>query len=66
MGALNTFSRYGPWKMNINKYNPLDDVPFQQAPSTIIDGYNEALSTTIVLLLFVEVEEKISTSQVGN
>ena len=41
--ALVAFCRYVPCKVNIIEYNPIDDGNFQQASSTVIDDYIEAL-----------------------
>ncbi|WP_313114126.1 23S rRNA (adenine(2503)-C(2))-methyltransferase RlmN [Aequorivita sediminis] len=41
--ALVTFCKYVPCKVNIIEYNPIDDGNFQQASSTVIDDYIEAL-----------------------
>ncbi|MGO3181519.1 MAG: 23S rRNA (adenine(2503)-C(2))-methyltransferase RlmN [Aequorivita sp.] len=41
--ALVTFCKYVPCKINIIEYNPIDDGHFQQASSTAIDDYIEAL-----------------------
>ncbi len=41
--ALVKFCKYVPCKVNIIEYNPIDDGQFQQASSTIIDDYIQAL-----------------------
>ena len=41
--ALVAFCKYVPCKVNIIEYNPIDDGNFQQASSTVIDDYIEAL-----------------------
>ncbi|MDN3724349.1 23S rRNA (adenine(2503)-C(2))-methyltransferase RlmN [Aequorivita sp. SDUM287046] len=41
--ALVTFCKYVPCKVNIIEYNPIDDGEFQQASSTVIQDYIEAL-----------------------
>lgn len=41
--ALVTFCKYVPCKVNIIEYNPIDDGHFQQASTTAIDDYIEAL-----------------------
>ncbi|WP_026452548.1 23S rRNA (adenine(2503)-C(2))-methyltransferase RlmN [Aequorivita capsosiphonis] len=41
--ALVTFCKYVPCKINIIEYNPIDDGHFQQASTTAIDDYIEAL-----------------------
>jgi 23S rRNA (adenine2503-C2)-methyltransferase len=41
--ALVTFCKYVPCKVNIIEYNPIDDGHFQQASSTAVDDYIEAL-----------------------
>ncbi|WP_310991156.1 23S rRNA (adenine(2503)-C(2))-methyltransferase RlmN [Aequorivita marina] len=41
--ALIAFCNYVPCKVNIIEYNPIDDGHFQQAASTAIDDYIEAL-----------------------
>ena len=41
--ALVAFCKYVPCKVNIIAYNPIDDGNFQQASSTVIDDYIEAL-----------------------
>ncbi|MCG2418494.1 23S rRNA (adenine(2503)-C(2))-methyltransferase RlmN [Aequorivita sp. F47161] len=41
--ALVTFCKYVPCKVNIIEYNPIDDGQFQQASSSIIEDYIQAL-----------------------
>ena len=41
--ALVKFCKYGPCKVNLIEYNPIDDGEFQQASDQAIDNYIKAL-----------------------
>ncbi|OIQ21540.1 23S rRNA (adenine(2503)-C(2))-methyltransferase RlmN [Lacinutrix sp. MedPE-SW] len=50
INALVKFCKYVPCKINIIEYNPIDDGQFQQASSSAIDNYIQALESNNIVV----------------